>query len=493
MRSWNGRHRVAMTWTIAGERLALLAWPRAILLQLAHPLVAAGVAQHSGFRSSPFAPFARLHATVGAMRQLTFGTDDEAAAVVRRILGVHDRVNGTLRERTGPHESGQRYSAHDPALLLWVHATLLDSHVRILEEILRPFTTQELDSYCREAAPFAVMLGARPGGRAAHVAAAAGLHRRADRERARDRRRRCPGARAGDPAAGVRLARLADAACRRAGDRRLAAARDPGWLRVHLERHPGTAPAARARDAAALRAVTPDSFARWPEARACGSSAGLRRRVRRRVAPSFERASLKARTPRMTAAAMAPSAGPGPAPRSPRRAAKATARAPRRGLGRWTFFRQRAALARARAAHRASSAGRLAVRGRMLDFRVELRPDEDGDARHVQPQQHDHDGADAAVGGVVVREVRDVQLGRQAHQQPQHRAEQGAGRDPGPVLLGVGPEVEQQAEAPGRRGRARRATAGSARSISGPSPCPGVRRGRWRCWARPAPASARRG
>lgn len=150
-----------MTWTIAGERLAVLAWPRAILLQLAHPLVAAGVAQHSGFRSSALAPFARLHATVGAMRQLTFGTDDEAAAVVRRIIGVHDRVNGTLGEGAGAHAGGTRYSAHDPALLLWVHATLLDSHVRILEPILRPFSTGELDAYCREAVPFAVMLGAR--------------------------------------------------------------------------------------------------------------------------------------------------------------------------------------------------------------------------------------------------------------------------------------------------------------------------------------------
>ena len=148
-----------MTWTIAGERLAVLAWPRAILLQVAHPLVAAAVAQHSGFRSSPFAPFARLHATVAAMRQLTFGTDDEAAAVIRRIRGVHNRVNGTLGEKTGTHEIGQRYSAHDPALLLWVHATLLDSQVRILEAILRPFTTPQLDAYCREAAPFAVMLG----------------------------------------------------------------------------------------------------------------------------------------------------------------------------------------------------------------------------------------------------------------------------------------------------------------------------------------------
>jgi uncharacterized protein (DUF2236 family) len=149
-----------ITWTIAGERLALLAWPRAILLQLAHPLVAAGVAQHSSFRASPLAPFARLHATVGAFRELTFGSDDAAGRVVQRILGIHDRVTGTLPQAAGPHGAGARYSAHDPALLLWVHATLLDSHVRILEPLLRPFTADERDRYCREAAPYAVVLGA---------------------------------------------------------------------------------------------------------------------------------------------------------------------------------------------------------------------------------------------------------------------------------------------------------------------------------------------
>ena len=152
-----------ITWTIAGERAAVLAWPRAILLQLAHPLVAAGVAQHSGFRASPVAAFTRLHATIGAMRQLVFGTDDVAAAAVRRILGVHDRVNGTLDEAAGPHARGARYSAHDPDLLLWVHATLLDSHVRILDAVLRPFTPDERDRYCRETAAIAVMLGAVSG------------------------------------------------------------------------------------------------------------------------------------------------------------------------------------------------------------------------------------------------------------------------------------------------------------------------------------------
>jgi uncharacterized protein (DUF2236 family) len=152
-----------ITWTLAGERIALLAWPRAILLQLAHPLVAAGVAQHSSFRTSAWAPFARLHATVGAMRQLTFGTDEEAAAVVRRILSIHDRVKGALREGAGPHAAGTPYSAHDPALLLWVHATLLDSYVRMLDPLLRPITPRERDVYCDEAAPYAVVLGARAG------------------------------------------------------------------------------------------------------------------------------------------------------------------------------------------------------------------------------------------------------------------------------------------------------------------------------------------
>jgi uncharacterized protein (DUF2236 family) len=151
-----------ITWSIAGERIALLAWPRAILLQLAHPLVAAGVAHHSSFRASPFAPFLRLHSTVAAMRQLTFGSDHDADGAVRRILGIHDRVNGALGQTTGPHAGGTRYSAHDPSLLLWVHATLLDSHVRVLEPVLRTFTTEERDRYCRETAPFAEILGAKP-------------------------------------------------------------------------------------------------------------------------------------------------------------------------------------------------------------------------------------------------------------------------------------------------------------------------------------------
>ena len=70
----------------------LLGWARAILLQLAHPLVAAAIADHSTFRSRPGSRLARLRQTVRAMLALTFGTDEEGAAAARAINAIHDRV-----------------------------------------------------------------------------------------------------------------------------------------------------------------------------------------------------------------------------------------------------------------------------------------------------------------------------------------------------------------------------------------------------------------
>lgn len=152
--------RGGVTWTLAGERLGLLAWPRAILLQLAHPLVAAGVGEHSDFRGSAIAPYTRLHATVTAMRRIAFGSPADAELAVGGILRVHDRVHGTLGEDAGAHRRGTPYSAHDPALLLWVHATLIDSYARVLGELLEPLSDRERDAYCRESAPLAERLGA---------------------------------------------------------------------------------------------------------------------------------------------------------------------------------------------------------------------------------------------------------------------------------------------------------------------------------------------
>jgi uncharacterized protein (DUF2236 family) len=153
----------AISARINAERIVLLGWSRAILLQLAHPLIAAGVAEHSSFREGRLTAAVRLHETVRAMLSLTFGTDAERSATLARINEIHRRVNGTLREDAGTFRAGARYSAEDPALLIWVHATLLESVPLAYEAIVAPLTRQERDAYCREAAPIAHALGATTG------------------------------------------------------------------------------------------------------------------------------------------------------------------------------------------------------------------------------------------------------------------------------------------------------------------------------------------
>lgn len=147
---------------INAERVVLFGWSRAILLQLAHPLIAAGVADHSSFRGGPFTAAARLHHTIRAMLALTFGDPAARDETLERIRGIHRRVRGHLAETVGPFPAGTPYFADDPDLLLWVHATLLDSIPLVYEHLVAPLTAAERDRYCEEAAMTAIELGARP-------------------------------------------------------------------------------------------------------------------------------------------------------------------------------------------------------------------------------------------------------------------------------------------------------------------------------------------
>ena len=138
----------------------VLGWTRAILLQFAHPLIAAGVHEHSGFRQSPLAAVRRLRHTIGAMLALTFGSESARERTLSTIRGIHRRVNGTLAAPVGPFMAGTRYSAEDPALLLWVHLTLIESIVKTYELLAEPLTERDRDAYCAESATVAVALGA---------------------------------------------------------------------------------------------------------------------------------------------------------------------------------------------------------------------------------------------------------------------------------------------------------------------------------------------
>jgi uncharacterized protein (DUF2236 family) len=142
----------SVSWKINRERLVIVGWGRAILLQFAHPLVAAAINDHSSFRGSLKTSFGRLWSTVAAMLSLTFGDDEEAVTTAARINVIHDHVFGRLRASAGTFSAGEKYSAHDAELLRWVHTTLLDSIPLTYELLIGPLTQEERDRYCVEAA-----------------------------------------------------------------------------------------------------------------------------------------------------------------------------------------------------------------------------------------------------------------------------------------------------------------------------------------------------
>jgi uncharacterized protein (DUF2236 family) len=146
---------------INAERLVMFGWSRAILMQLAHPLVAAGVAEHSSFRGGGVSAILRLHHTIRVMLALAFGDESARRAALDGIRAIHRRVNGRLPAAVGMFPAGTPYTAEDPDLLLWVHATLLESIPMVYELLVQPLTREERDAYCAEGVAVAVDLGAR--------------------------------------------------------------------------------------------------------------------------------------------------------------------------------------------------------------------------------------------------------------------------------------------------------------------------------------------
>ena len=146
----------SITWKINREVIVVAGWGRAVLLQLAHPAIAAGVDHHSSFRGSLLSSFRRFQSTVGAMMSLTFGDTEQMITAAARINTIHDRV------RACPYAETE-YSAHDPNLQRWVHATLLESIPLTYELLLGPLTLEERDRYCVEASIMEPLLGMPSG------------------------------------------------------------------------------------------------------------------------------------------------------------------------------------------------------------------------------------------------------------------------------------------------------------------------------------------
>jgi uncharacterized protein (DUF2236 family) len=131
-------------WRVNREGLTALAGPRALLLELAHPLVAEGVARHSDFQRNPLG---RLYRTMRAMTDITFGSTDDARRAAQHIQRCHQPVHGFLQSETHSLPFGARYAANDPLLKLWVLATLVDSSLLVYDQFVAPLSLDEKQAY----------------------------------------------------------------------------------------------------------------------------------------------------------------------------------------------------------------------------------------------------------------------------------------------------------------------------------------------------------
>jgi uncharacterized protein (DUF2236 family) len=129
-------------------------------MQLAHPLVAAGVFQHSAFLSDPLG---RSYRTVEFTQILAFGSCDDVHAIARHVNRLHHHVTGALGEEAGDYSAATAYRAQDPALLLWVYATLVDSALAVYPLLVGPLTRAEQRQYYEETKRTAVLLGVPRG------------------------------------------------------------------------------------------------------------------------------------------------------------------------------------------------------------------------------------------------------------------------------------------------------------------------------------------
>ncbi len=128
----------------------------AVLLQVAHPLVAAGVAEHSDYQHDLWS---RLLRTLRALYLITFGTKAEADAIGATVRTVHTRVRGRTSTQLGRFPAGTPYAADDPELMLWVHATLVETSLSAYQRYERSLSPPEQEQYYAEMATVAQIFG----------------------------------------------------------------------------------------------------------------------------------------------------------------------------------------------------------------------------------------------------------------------------------------------------------------------------------------------
>lgn len=146
------------TWKITRESALFLGAGRAALLQLAHPWVAAAIAEHSTVLNNPIA---RFHNTFRIVFAMIFGSVDQAFAAARHLHTLHTHIRGELPEAVAGWPHGAQYEANQVDALRWVYATLIEGAVLAYESVL-PLSVMEREQYYQESRTLAALFGIPP-------------------------------------------------------------------------------------------------------------------------------------------------------------------------------------------------------------------------------------------------------------------------------------------------------------------------------------------
>jgi uncharacterized protein (DUF2236 family) len=134
----------------------LLGGGPAVLLQVAHPLVAAGVVEHSDYRRDLWH---RLVRTLRALYLIVYGTRQEAEQAGATVQAVHAQIRGVTRQSLGRFPAGTPYSASEAELMMWVHATLVHASLAAYEGFAEELSPEEEERYYQEMALVARIFG----------------------------------------------------------------------------------------------------------------------------------------------------------------------------------------------------------------------------------------------------------------------------------------------------------------------------------------------
>jgi uncharacterized protein (DUF2236 family) len=141
----------SLSWRVLKNPIALyVGGTAAVILELAEPAVRAGVWEHSSFRKDPLN---RLKRTGLAAMISVYGARSVAEPMIARVVRMHASVQGTTA-------AGIRYSANDPRLLTWVHATAAFGFAEAYNQYVQRLSTQNLNDFYLEGAPVSRLYGA---------------------------------------------------------------------------------------------------------------------------------------------------------------------------------------------------------------------------------------------------------------------------------------------------------------------------------------------